>query len=58
MNIGEHMFLLHVEASLGLQVGTTTLEISLGVSQKTWHDSTRGPHYTTPGHIPRGFPSV
>ena len=34
-----------------MQVGTTTLEISLAVPQKTLHDTSRGPCYTTPGHI-------
>ena len=42
---------------LGLQASTTTLEISLEVPQKTEHDTSRWPCYTTPGHIPRGFPA-
>ena len=37
---------------------TTTLEISLVVPQKTGLVSFRGTCYTTPGHIPRGFPSM
>ena len=39
-------------------VDTTTLEISLVVAQKTGHDTTRELCYTTPGHIPRRFPSM
>jgi hypothetical protein len=31
----------------------TTLEISLAVPQKIGHSTTRGPSYTTTGHIPR-----
>ena len=27
-------------------------------SQKTGHDTSGGPCYSTPGHIPRGFPSM
>ena len=38
---------------VGLQAGTTTLEISLEVPQKTGHSTTGGPSYTTPGHISR-----
>ena len=41
---------------VGMQFGTTTMEISLAVPQKIGHNTTRGPHYTIPGHIPRGFP--
>ena len=40
---------------VGLQEGITTLEISLEVPQKTERDTTGGPCYTTPEHIPRGF---
>jgi uncharacterized coiled-coil protein SlyX len=36
-----------------LQAGTTTLEISLGISSKTGHSTTRGSSNTAPGHIPR-----
>ena len=43
---------------VGLQAGTTPLELSLAVSQNTGHKSTKGPNYTTPGHITRGFPSL
>ena len=43
---------------VGLQAGTTTLEISLAVPQKTGHDTTELSCYTTPGHITRGFPSM
>ena len=39
---------------VGLQAGTTTLVVPL----KTGHDTTGGSCYTTPGHIPRGFPSM
>ena len=38
---------------IGLQAGTTTLEISLAVPQKIRHSNTGGPRYTTPGYIPR-----
>ena len=38
---------------VGLQAGTTTLEISLSVPQKMGNRSTWGPSYTTPGHTPR-----
>ena len=36
---------------VGLQTGTTTLEISLEVLQKIGHCTTWGPSYTSPGHI-------
>ena len=42
---------------VGLQADTTTLEISFAVPQKTGHNIIRRPCYTSPGHIPRGFPS-
>ena len=42
---------------VGLQDGTTTLEISLEVPQKSERDTSGGPYYTTPGYIPRGFPA-
>jgi hypothetical protein len=38
---------------VGLQAGTTTLEISLVFPQKIGHSSTRRSSNTTPGHIPR-----
>jgi hypothetical protein len=37
---------------VGLQAGTTSLEISLVVTQKIGHSITRGPNYTTPGYGP------
>ena len=37
---------------VGLQIGTTTLEISLAVPQKTVHDTSQGPFYTSPGIYP------
>ena len=40
---------------VGFHDGTTTVEISLAVPQKTGHDTSRGPCCTTPGDIPRGF---
>ena len=43
---------------VGLQAFTTTLEISLAFPQKTGYDTSIGPCYTTPGHIPRGFPGM
>ena len=43
---------------VGYQGITTTLEISPLIPQKTGHDTTREPCHTTPGHIPRGFPSM
>ena len=39
-----------------LPAGTITLEISLAVPLKTGHLTSRRSCYTTPGHIPRGFP--
>jgi hypothetical protein len=38
---------------VGLQAGTTTLEIVLAVPQKIGHNCTRGPTITIPGHIAR-----
>jgi hypothetical protein len=38
---------------VGLQAGTTTLEISLVVTQETGHSTTRGSCNTSPGHIAR-----
>ena len=43
---------------VGLQAGTTTLEISLAVPQKIGHNTTGRPHYITPRHIPRVFSSM
>ena len=40
---------------VGMQVGTTTLELNLAVPQKPEHDTCGGPCYTTPRHIPKGF---
>ena len=42
---------------VGMQVGTTTLEVILVVPQKTGNETTGGPCYTIAGHIPRGFPA-
>ena len=42
---------------VGLQSGTTTLEVSLALPQKTEHNTTWGPSYTTPGHIPKDTPT-
>jgi hypothetical protein len=42
---------------VGLQAGTTILEISLVVPQKIGHSTTRGSRNTSPGHIPRDIPS-
>jgi hypothetical protein len=36
---------------VGLQAGTTTLEISLAVPQKFGHSTTGGSRNTSPGHI-------
>jgi hypothetical protein len=36
-----------------LQAGATTLEVSLAVPQKIEYSTSRGPRYTTPGHISR-----
>jgi hypothetical protein len=36
---------------MGLQSGTTNLEISLAVPQKIGHSTIWGPSYTIPGHI-------
>ena len=38
---------------VGLQVGTTTLEISLAVPQKNRHSTSGRSRNTTPGHIRR-----
>jgi hypothetical protein len=38
---------------VGLQAGTTTLEVSLAVPQKIEHNSTREPSCPTAGHIPK-----
>jgi len=38
---------------VGLQTGTSTLEISMKVPQKIEHSTTLGPSYTTPGHMPK-----
>ena len=37
----------------GVKTCTTTLEITLAVSQETGSSSTLRPTYTTPGHIPK-----
>ena len=42
---------------VGLQAGTTTLEVSLAVPQKIGHSTTRGPSYTTPGIYPKDAPT-
>jgi hypothetical protein len=42
---------------VGMQAGSTTLEISLVVPQKIGHNTTRGPSSTTPGHIPKNAPT-
>ena len=42
---------------VGMQVGTTTLEVSLAVPQKNGHNTSGGPCNTTPGHIPKGSPA-
>ena len=41
---------------VGLQAGIATLEISLAVPQKTGHDTSGGPCYTTPWQF-RGLPT-
>jgi hypothetical protein len=38
---------------VGLQAGTTTMEISLDVPQKIEHSITGRSSNTTPGHMPR-----
>jgi hypothetical protein len=42
---------------VGLQAGTTTLEISLVVPQKIGHSTTRRSINTSPGHIPEDVPT-
>jgi hypothetical protein len=42
---------------VGLQTGTTTLEINLVVPQKIGNRSTQIPSYTTLGHIPKRCPT-
>ena len=39
---------------VGMQTCTTTLEISMAVSQKIGTQSTSRPSNITPGHIPKG----
>jgi len=43
---------------VGLQAGTTILEISLEVPQKIGHCTTWGPSYTSLGHIPKRCSNV
>ena len=38
---------------VGLQAGTSTMEVSLAVPQKIEHSTTRRSSNTSPGHIPR-----
>jgi hypothetical protein len=42
---------------VGLQTGTTTLEIILVVHQKIGHSTAGGPIYTTPGIYPEDSPT-
>jgi hypothetical protein len=42
---------------VGLQAGTTTVEISMAVSQEIGQSAIPGPSYTTPGHIPQDAPT-
>jgi hypothetical protein len=42
---------------VGLQAGTTTLEISIVVPQKIGHGTNRGSHNTSPGHISEDVPT-
>jgi hypothetical protein len=42
---------------VALQTCTTTLEISLVISQKIWNSSILGSSYTTPGHISKRSPT-
>jgi hypothetical protein len=41
----------------GIQACTTTLEISLAVSQKIGHITTQRSRNTSPGHIPEDVPT-
>jgi hypothetical protein len=43
---------------VGLQTGTTTLEIHLMLPQKIGNSSTWRPSYTTLGHIPKRCPTI
>jgi hypothetical protein len=43
----------HFSLLVGLKVGTTTLEISLGVPQKTGHSTIGRYSNTNLGHIPK-----
>jgi hypothetical protein len=43
---------------VGLQTGTTTLEINLVVPWKIVNRYTLRPIYTTPGHIPKRCPTI
>jgi hypothetical protein len=42
---------------VGLQAGTTSLEINLSVPQKIGHSSTRRSSNTSPGHNPEDAPT-
>ena len=52
---GERETLLH--CLVGLQACTTTLKISLVVTQKIGHSTTEGSSNTTPGHISEDVPT-
>jgi hypothetical protein len=43
---------------VGLQAGTTTLEISLVVPQKFGHSTTIRSSNSSPGHIPRKYSNL
>ncbi|KAL6038894.1 hypothetical protein STEG23_007722 [Scotinomys teguina] len=43
---------------VGMQIGTTTLEISMANSQKIGNHSSSRPSHTTPGHIPKEYPVI
>jgi hypothetical protein len=43
---------------VGVRTCTTTLEINLAVSQKTRNSSAQRSSYSTPGHIPKRYPTI
>jgi hypothetical protein len=54
----KNIFLKALLLFVGLQAGTTTLEINLTVPPKIEYSTTCGPSYSTPGHIPRRFSNI
>jgi hypothetical protein len=57
-HVGENVKRETTPLLLGLQTGTTMVEINLEVPQYIGNRSTRRPSYTTLGHIPKRYPSM